>query len=113
MINRICGKCGSHKVIDEGSYAGSSFFRCNTCGQLGMHDKFPEMTVFHEITVSPEMLAPHFVYHVDYGEEAGGGYVSTIIGGLWHTESEAIAATVLRLNSLKSKLDKKKGESVK
>lgn len=106
MTNRICGKCGSHKVVDEGSYAGSSFFRCNTCGQLGMREKFPEMTVFHEITSSPEMLAPHFVYRIDYGE-AGGGYVSTIVGGLWHTKPEAVASTVLRLNSLKNELDKK------
>lgn len=64
-------------------------------------------TVFHEITSSPEVLAPHFVYHIDYGE-AGGGYASTIVRGLWwHTEPEAIAATVLRLNSVKMNLIKR------
>ncbi len=54
MSKRICGKCCSHKVTDAGSYGGSTFFKCETCGQMGMLEKFPEMTVFHQITASPE-----------------------------------------------------------
>lgn len=54
-------------------------------------------SLFYRITRSPEVLAPKFVYHIDYGE-AGGGYVSTIVKGLWHNESEAIAATLEELN---------------
>lgn len=53
-------------------------------------------SVFNAITQSPEVLAPNFVYHISY-EEGGGGYVSTIVNGLWHTEPEAIDATVARL----------------
>lgn len=58
-------------------------------------------TLFKKITQSPEVLAPNFIYHIDYGE-AGGGYVSTIVKGLWHTESEAIAAIVKKLNEFES-----------
>lgn len=57
MSKRICGKCRSHKVVDAGSYAGSSFYKCEECEQVGMRDKFPEMTLFDHITASPEVLA--------------------------------------------------------
>ena len=56
-------------------------------------------TLFERITESPEVLAPNFVYRIDYGE-AGGGYVSTIVNGLWHTEAEAINATAAKLKEV-------------
>lgn len=98
MSNRICGKCGSHKVVDAGSYAGSSFFKCETCGQLGMREKFPRMTVFHQITASPEELAEKVVYREH--DECDGWWVSNIVDGKFDTHEEAIVATLERLNSL-------------
>lgn len=103
MIKRICGKCGSRKVADIGSYGGSPFFKCETCGQLGMSEKFPEMTVFDRITQSPEVLAEEFVEVYTYwGED---GHLETrwrtnfreLSGMLFDTREEAIAATVARL----------------
>lgn len=61
MDNRICGKCGSRKITDAGSYAGSSFFKCKICGQLGMKEKFPKNTLFHKISASVETLANELV----------------------------------------------------
>lgn len=103
MIKRICGKCGSRKVADIGSYGGSSFFRCETCGQFGMSEKFPRMTVFQQITQSPEVLVEEFVEpYTRWGED---GYLETrwrtnfreLSGMLFDTKEEAIAATVAKL----------------
>ena len=93
MIKK-CPKCESIAVVYEDYVGGTSYYRCQTCGYRGSDFELP--TVFDQVTQSPEVLAPNFVYHIDYGE-AGGGYVSTIVRGLWHTEAEAIAATVVRL----------------
>lgn len=100
MSNRICGKCGSHKVVDAGSYAGSSFLKCETCGQLGMLGKFPEMTVFHKITDSPEVLAECLVYAHWFPDSEKPVFKSTVLVGVWETSAEAIVATLKRLNSL-------------
>lgn len=63
-IDRYCLTCGNVTVADAGYYAGSSFYHCETCGRRGMSDMFPRATVFNQITASPEVLAPQFVYHV-------------------------------------------------
>jgi hypothetical protein len=97
MSNRICGKCGSRKVADAGSYAGRSFFKCETCGQMGMSEKFPKMTVFDQITASPEVLAEKLVYRYD----GNGTWRSFLL--LWYeflTKEEAIAATVAKLKEV-------------
>ena len=90
MNNRICGKCGSHKVVDAGSYGGSLFLKCETCGQLGMLEKFPEMILFHKITASPEVLAESLVFWE-------GGWTSRFIKFTTTDREEAIAATVEKL----------------
>ena len=106
MSNRICGKCGSHRVVDAGSYAGSSFFKCETCGQLGMREKFPRMTVFHQITTSPEVLAVEFVEPYTTWDADGRlnkmwqTSLRDLSGRLFDTREEAIAATVERLKEV-------------
>ena len=100
MINRICGKCKSHKVVDLGSYAGSSFYKCEDCEQVGMRDKFPEMTLFDKITVSTEVLAKKLVYQfIGYDSNGlfNGYWKSTITDEDYTTKEEAITATVERL----------------
>lgn len=103
MTNRICGKCRSRKVVDAGSYAGSSFYKCEDCGQLGMCEKFPKMTIFHQITASPEVLAPHFVFlkalfvtNINPQQQ----WISTLTEEVYPTKAEAIAATVERLKEV-------------
>jgi hypothetical protein len=103
MSNRICGKCGSHKVVDAGSYAGSYFFKCETCGQSGMREEFPEMTLFHQITASPEVLAESVVH--TYEMAIGGSmfrvyWTSPFVDNLYLDKAEAIAATVARLKEV-------------
>lgn len=111
MENKTCGECRfleSAKKIGVCEKQGmplcpSELPSCSKFEQkvITNGDRVQQLskTVFAKITTSPEMLAPNFIYHIDYGE-AGGGYVSTIVKGLWHTESEAIAATVKKLKEV-------------
>lgn len=104
MSNRICKRCKSTKVVEFGYYGGTTYYRCEICHHLGEKDEFPEVTVFDRITASPEVLAPNFVVEViaEYlTAKFVTGYRSTIIPGkIWEYESEAIAATVARLEEL-------------
>lgn len=107
MSNRICGKCGSHKVADAGSYAGSRFFKCENCAQLGMREKFPEMTVFHRLTASPEVLAPQFIFKQWHAFDGKWGWFSLLLmdgdelNSPWfESYEEAIAATVEKLKEV-------------
>lgn len=101
MIKRICGKCGSRKVADIGSYGGSPFFKCETCGQLGMSEKFPKMTLFDRITASPEVLALQLVHiFVCEHDTSIKGWTSNIIFDVFDTYEEAIAATVKKLKEV-------------
>lgn len=95
-IDRYCLTCGNVTVADAGYYAGSSFYRCETCGQLGMGEKFPKATVFRQITASPEVLAPHLVY----GDKEGYFYSTIIEGERFLTIVKAIAATVAKLKEV-------------
>ena len=62
MSNRVCRRCKSTNVVMDGTYCGTSYYRCETCGQWGDKDKFTQQTVFHRITASPEVLAEKSVY---------------------------------------------------
>lgn len=100
MSNRICQKCKSTNVVEDGTYGGTTYYRCETCHHLGEKDDFPEMTVFDRITASPEVLAPEFVYC----EEVFPGWdtwCSLLLGNVgYRTKQEAIAATVARLKEV-------------
>ena len=111
MSNRICGKCKSHKVADLGSYAGSTFYKCEDCEQVGMRDKFPEMTLFDRINASPEVLAEKLVYRrnckiIHQDDKSTMEYwtyswkSSVITGQSFETKPEAIAATVAKLKEV-------------
>lgn len=79
-----------------------------TCGQMGMREKFPEMTVFHKIAASPEVLAKSSVYclssdlcRTDDGKfTVKRNWKSPFIDRCYDTEGEAIAATVARLKEV-------------
>lgn len=117
MSNRICKKCKSRKVVEDGCYAGSTFYRCENCKEVGMQDNFPKQTIFDQITQSYEMLAEKLVYKTAIeGQETvydwyGNGvgvrshiyYVwkSSVTGDDTYTsEKEAIAATVVKLKEV-------------
>ena len=112
MSKRICERCKStninkDKYIDD----GSDCYVCADCCRVGTAEDFPEYTVFHRITTSPEVLAPHFVYY-DQDEYPA---VTTIDGKevelrwrsmickerYYETEEQAIAATVAKLKEVK------------
>lgn len=99
MSNRICKRCKSTKVFDTGSYCGTAYYRCETCHRLGDKYEFPEVTVFHKITQSPEVLAAAVVYP-DWAEYMGGDCWTSPFVERYHTKEEAIAATVEKLKEV-------------
>ena len=108
-VDRYCLSCGNVTVVDAGHYAGSYFYQCETCGRRGMSDIFPQATVFHRITASPEVLAEAIVYeereHSILSEKGcgaifPGGWTSSIIEYSYSTKEESIAATVAKLKEV-------------
>ena len=115
MTKRICENCKStnirkDKYIDN----GSDCYICEDCCRVGKADEFPEYTVFHQITSSPEVLAPKLVYRsfIRREEIRGNGlflevvpikikcYKSKVTPGVHYKNSaEAIAATVAKLKT--------------
>lgn len=58
-------------------------------------------TIFHQITASPEVLAPNFVYFAMEDEEGRDYWGSSLLDGqFWKTEKEAFAATVKKLKEV-------------
>ena len=98
MNNRICKKCKSRKVVEDCYYAGSTFYRCENCKEVGMQDNFPKQTAFDLITQSPETLAMELVF---WGHDKDGEwYTSHFLDEDYPTEAEAIAATVAKLKEV-------------
>lgn len=86
---------------------------CCKCGYTALAEDFPEQSLFDLITQSPEVLAPRLVFCAEYKTirpmylEGKGGIIvgevwkSTVIAGAsFKTESEAIAATLARLEEI-------------
>lgn len=64
-------------------------------------DKFNAPTVFDRITASPEVLAPEFVGIVfDHRYTSRDRFYSMLTKEFYDSESEAIAATVVRLKEV-------------
>ena len=97
MSKLVCENCKSNSVEYEDYCGGTSYYRCKTCGRLGDKTHFTPMTVFHQITASPEVLAEKLVYRYD----GNGTWRSFLLYGYeFLTKEEAIAATVERLKEV-------------
>lgn len=66
--------------------------------KCGTTEKKP--TVFDTITVSPEVLAPRFIYTVCTSDGEQRWCSALLEVGSWFSESEAIAATVAKLKEV-------------
>ena len=99
MSNRICGRCKSTKVVEIGSYCGSTYYSCKNCHDWGEKDQFPEQTLFARITATPEVLAQFLVFHncIYRGRIK---HHSAVVGGEFDSREEAIAATVAKLKEV-------------
>lgn len=100
MSKRICENCKStnlrkDKYIDD----GSDCYICEDCCRVGTADEFPEYTVFHQLTASPEVLAENLLHCIWYPH--GRRWISTVI--VWEEfedKKEAYAATVAKLKEV-------------
>lgn len=111
MSKRICKNCGSLDIRISKYYNGEKCYVCNNCYRIGISDVFPEYTVFHRITESPEVLAEAIVYeeyeHSILSENGcgaifPGGWTSSIIEYSYSTKEEAVAATVAKLKEVEN-----------
>jgi hypothetical protein len=91
----------------DGTYCGTTYYRCENCQDWGEKDQFPEITVFHRITASPEVLAEKLVYSFNLYRNTSDGRVkqkhwssSLTEDYAFKTKAEAIAATVEKLKEV-------------
>ena len=102
LRNRVCGRCNSTFIIPHERIA--SHYQCQKCGCFGRIETFPEMTIFHQITSSEEVLAEKFVYPTAYVEPHYTHLItrwhSTVTEGEWETKPEAITATRWKLKEV-------------
>ena len=101
MSNLTCPECGSSNISTERRPDG--FHHCIDCRhhwKIGASQ--PKPSLFDRITQSPEVLAERLVYSValDYCYEE---WYSTLFPDKdFSTKSEAIAATVAKLNEVEN-----------
>lgn len=87
-----CPNCGNPNTHGERRPEGIYYCPdCNIAWKIGENQ--PKQTLFHRLTASPEVLAPHFVY----GDKEGYFYSTIIEGERFLTIVKAIAATVAKL----------------
>ena len=102
-MSKKCPKCESkHIHITEYLHPTDSMATCYGCGYADLVERFPEQSVFDNITKSPEVLAPKLVYFdSSVCDDDGMGYpwCSTLFedGGHFETEEKAIVATIKEL----------------
>lgn len=71
------------------------------CGMRGYKDEFTQVSLFHRITSSPEVLAPQFIEkQEDQWDDDDYAYYSYLTKEWYATEDKAIAATVAKLKEV-------------
>jgi hypothetical protein len=103
---RLCG--GLAQSCGENIF-GEDVYECTLCKEPGHHSKFDDVTLFTEITKSPEALAEKVVYRdgliftspfieemFDISKEQG----ETTEEKYFKARDKAIAATVAKLNEV-------------
>lgn len=101
-MSKKCIWCGGMAVYL--GFAGVKYY-CPHCEEILTEDEvINDMTVFEQITQSPETLAEKLVYEELITEEDD-GYVyrwrSTILpNDFWYSEEKAIAATMVKLKEV-------------
>ena len=95
-----CKLCGGIAKFVGKNVIGEDVYECTICKEPGHHSRFDDVTLFTEITKSPEALAEKLVYAVSYHWEMEFRYTSNLISGRkrFDTKEEAIAATLAKLN---------------
>ena len=100
-MSKKCPLCGKRSFIpfQMGSSGYFDIYKCKICGSEFLYTQLCEITVFDQITASPETLAGKLVYHgvTTWDDEF---YASTICDEIYKTRAEAIAATLAKLKEV-------------
>lgn len=96
---RLCG--GLAQSCGENVF-GEDVYECTICKEPGHHSRFEDVTLFTQITESPEVLAEKLVYCEEperFCENAS--WRSVLLGKVSYAKkAEAIAATVAKLKEV-------------
>lgn len=108
-MSKQCRLCGGLAEFVGKNVFGEEVYECTTCHETGHHSRFKEITLFTQVTESPEALAEKVVYldglgftspFIDdsffVGKEQGAIYQEKY----FKARDKAIAATVAKLNEV-------------
>jgi hypothetical protein len=104
-MSKICPKCESNNV-HLAATVPHALCVCFDCRHQWKNKYKPrKKTFFHKITASPEVLAPYFVFATEdtvlsRHDERDILYFSSITGGYYQYQDNAIAATVEKLKEV-------------
>lgn len=107
-MSKKCPRCESKDIhITEYPAQTDNMATCYGCGYADLADRFPEQTVFNQITASPEVLAPQFIFKQWHAFDGKWGWFSLLLmdgdelNSPWfNSYDEAFAATLEKLNSI-------------
>lgn len=101
-MTKKCILCGGVAELCGKNIFGEDVYECTVCHEPGHHSRFDDVTLFTEITKSPEALAEKLVYCEKperFCECAS--WCSLLLGKVSYAKkAEAIAATVAKLNEV-------------
>ena len=98
-MSKKCPRCESKDIhITEYPAPTDNMATCYGCGYADLADRFPEQTVFNQITASPEVLAKELVT-LDC-DSLWFAWVGIGRREAFSTREEAIAATVEKLKEV-------------
>jgi hypothetical protein len=116
-MSKKCTLCGGLVAFVGKNVFGEDVFECMLCKEPGHHSRFDDVTLFTQVTQSPEALAEKVVYRdglifkspfieemFDISKEQG----ETREEKYFKARDKAIAATVAKLNEV---VNRKKEQS--
>lgn len=110
-MNKKCSDCAAWQYDSYRGWHYCSQGQGDICPGNGKAcNFFKQATVFQQITASPEVLAPYFVFATEdtvlsRHDERGILYFSSITGGYYQYRDNAIAATVAKLKEIANERD--------
>ncbi len=99
MSKRICGRCKSTNIEENGLKGEVVWCNCKDCKYFSVVRDFPKETLFHRITRSPEELAKYLVYGDILFPQKEVVFRSTLTVGYWRKAKEAYDETLKILKS--------------
>jgi hypothetical protein len=105
-MSKQCRLCGGLAEFVGKNVFGEDVYECTICKETGHHSRFDDITLFTEITKSPEVLAETYVHQMWNAFNGNYKWTSTLLTKrypnkanllLFDSKEEAIQATIAEL----------------